>query len=162
MLTLLGKKLYAIYLIEGNDILAYSLGYNLSEAKEHLMRIKEYHKLDGEIVENEELDKELEKILLDRIYKEKIPKIYLDVYKNSEIYLELLNTKRGEIIYYSDLAKKTNKSVRTITSTLKHNPFLILIPCHRVIRKDNKVSEYTPLGKEFKILLLREEGINIF
>jgi len=157
MLNLLGKRLHAIYLVDGNDILAYSLGYSYKEAVEHLIKIKEYHKLDGEIIESEEFDIELEKILLDRIYKDIVPNIYLGDYKNHDIYLELLNTRKGEVIYYSDLAERVGKSLRVVINALKHNPFLILIPCHRVVRKDGTVSDYTPLGKDFKMLLLKEE-----
>jgi len=39
--------------------------------------------------------------------------------------------------------------VRYISSLLKENPYLISIPCHRVIKKNGKIGKYV-LGSEFK------------
>jgi methylated-DNA-[protein]-cysteine S-methyltransferase len=44
-----------------------------------------------------------------------------------------------------------------ILNAIKNNPFIILIPCHRIIKEDN-ISGYTPLGIEFKRKLLEYEN----
>jgi len=54
----------------------------------------------------------------------------------------------GKIVAYS---LHNNKDM-----LIKNNPFIILIPCHRIIKEDN-ISGYTPLGIEFKRKLLEYE-----
>lgn len=49
----------------------------------------------------------------------------------------------GETISYSKLAEEVNTSAtRAVASAVAKNPLLIVIPCHRVVRKDKKDSNY--------------------
>jgi len=58
----------------------------------------------------------------------------------------LLKIKPGEITTYSDLAKKINsKAYRAVGGVLRNNPLPLIIPCHRVIKKDGKVGGF--MGK---------------
>ena len=76
----------------------------------------------------------------------------------------LINTKPGEPITYSGLAKKINsKAYRAVGTVLKKNPLPLIIPCHRVIKKDGKIGFF--MGKtnegwqiQLKRTLLEIEG----
>lgn len=76
----------------------------------------------------------------------------------------LINTKPGEPITYSELAKKINsKAYRAVGTVLKKNPLPLIIPCHRVIKKDGKIGFF--MGKtnegwqiQLKRTLLEIEG----
>ena len=54
------------------------------------------------------------------------------------------------------------KSPRAVGQALKRNPFLIVVPCHRVIKSDGGLGGFTSIhGTEFKKYLLKLEGIDI-
>jgi len=77
----------------------------------------------------------------------------------------LLKLKPGEISTYSDLAKRINsKAYRAVGGVLRNNPLPLIIPCHRVIKKDGKLGGF--MGKmdkdwqtNLKKSLLKIEGI---
>jgi len=77
----------------------------------------------------------------------------------------LIKIRPGESTTYSDLAKKVNsKAYRAVGSVLRNNPLPLIIPCHRVIKKDGKIGGF--MGKmdgdwqiNLKRSLLRIEGI---
>jgi deoxyribonuclease V len=69
----------------------------------------------------------------------------------------------GYVSFYSELAKALGDSryaTRSIGEILSRNPNPIVIPCHRVIRKDLTLGGYI-LGREYKKLLLKSERIKI-
>jgi methylated-DNA-[protein]-cysteine S-methyltransferase len=61
----------------------------------------------------------------------------------------------GKTINYSELAKRVGLKGREryVSTFLKQNPYLIAVPCHRVIRKNGDTGNYI-LGKKFKKYLL--------
>ncbi len=79
----------------------------------------------------------------------------------------LIKISPGESTTYSDLAKKINsKAYRAVGSVLRNNPLPLIIPCHRVIKKDGKIGGF--MGKmnedwqiNLKRSLLRIEGFMI-
>lgn len=68
----------------------------------------------------------------------------------------------GKITTYKEIAQKLGdcKLARVVGNTLPLNPDLIKVPCHRVVRNDQKVGNYV-LGVAKKIKLLQNEGILI-
>lgn len=49
----------------------------------------------------------------------------------------------GEKISYSKLGEEVkSNATRAVASAVAKNPVLIVVPCHRVVRKDNKYSNY--------------------
>ena len=55
----------------------------------------------------------------------------------------LLKIKPGEITTYSDLAKRINsKAYRAVGGVLRNNPLPLIIPCHRVIKKDMRLGGF--------------------
>ncbi len=157
MIKILNFNIYPTILKSDKKIMAYSLHFSPEKSLRHLEKIKSFHNLDGEITtEKKYQEKILEQI--QRFLSGKKIRINTEVYRNGLVYEELLKIKRGETTTYSELAKKTGLKIYELIRTLAHNPMLILIPCHRIIRKDGNISGYTPLGKEFKMALLKKEG----
>ena len=76
----------------------------------------------------------------------------------------LLKIKPGEITTYSDLAKSINsKAYRAVGGVLRHNSLPLIVPCHRVVKKDGKLGGF--MGKmdkdwqtNLKRSLLKIEG----
>ncbi|MFX1415011.1 MAG: methylated-DNA--[protein]-cysteine S-methyltransferase [Promethearchaeota archaeon] len=76
----------------------------------------------------------------------------------------LLKVKPGAITTYSDLGKTIqSKAFRAIGNVCKSNPIPLIIPCHRVLRKDGEIGGF--MGKtdktwetNIKRTLLRIEG----
>lgn len=78
------------------------------------------------------------------------------------VWSELLNIPYGETRTYKDIATELGKesSLRAVGNANHQNPIPIIIPCHRVIGADNKLSGYSG-GVEIKQKLLEIEGITI-
>ena len=66
----------------------------------------------------------------------------------------------GQTMSYQAIAKAIGhpKSARAVGTACKHNPILIIIPCHRVVKSSGEVGEYAG-GKKWKEQLLRLERI---
>lgn len=56
------------------------------------------------------------------------------------------SVRYGALVAYSDIGKEINsKAYQAIGSTIKRNPYPIIIPCHRVIRKNKEIGGF--MGK---------------
>ena len=70
-------------------------------------------------------------------------------------------TTIGETITYSELATAVGhpNASRAVGSVMAMNPWPILIPCHRVVRSDGEIGNYSGEGgASTKIRLLMHEG----
>ena len=70
-------------------------------------------------------------------------------------------TTIGETITYSELATAVGhpNASRAVGSVMAMNPWPILIPCHRVVRSDGAIGNYSGEGGvSTKIRLLMQEG----
>lgn len=67
---------------------------------------------------------------------------------------------RGEVRPYGWLAKELGKpaAVRAVGSALARNPIPLMIPCHRVVRSDGHMGNYSLIGPHVKLELLEHEG----
>jgi methylated-DNA-[protein]-cysteine S-methyltransferase len=65
----------------------------------------------------------------------------------------------GETRSYKWVARKIGrpKAARAVGQALKKNPYLVIIPCHRVIRSNGKLGSYSK-GTQKKRKLLKIEG----
>tara|TARA_B100000073_G_scaffold85407_1_gene66204 strand:+ start:7188 stop:7685 length:498 start_codon:yes stop_codon:yes gene_type:complete len=65
----------------------------------------------------------------------------------------------GSTVSYSELASTVGKpkAVRAVGSALGANPFLILVPCHRVLRSNGELGGFAG-GLDLKLRLLQKEG----
>ena len=74
---------------------------------------------------------------------------------------ELFYIPFGQLVSYQELARLAGKAkaARAVGNALGRNPMSIIIPCHRVIRKDGSLGGYTG-GLEIKRRLLELEGLH--
>jgi methylated-DNA-[protein]-cysteine S-methyltransferase len=78
---------------------------------------------------------------------------------NASVWRALLTIPSGSTCSYQELAVKIGKpkSARAIGNACSKNPFIIVIPCHRVICQDGKLGGYIA-GVEAKKHLLSNEA----
>ncbi|MHC1740360.1 MAG: methylated-DNA--[protein]-cysteine S-methyltransferase [Anaerolineaceae bacterium] len=70
----------------------------------------------------------------------------------------------GEVLTYGDLAKKLNKAAasRAVGGAMARNPIPIVLPCHRVLASDGRLTGYSAAdGIHTKKWLLELEGHTI-
>jgi len=82
------------------------------------------------------------------------------------VYFEIRKIPSGKVITYKELAAKVGKpkAIRHIATLVGQNMNPIVIPCHRVIRSDGTLGQYSYKGKrnpKMKVKLLKREGIQI-
>lgn len=65
-----------------------------------------------------------------------------------KVLLKLRNVRYGETISYADLAKMAGRTgaVRAIGQVMAKNPLPLIIPCHRVVRKDGSLGGFSAVG----------------
>jgi len=88
------------------------------------------------------------------------PKIPLDL-RGTPYELEVWSMLRalpvGETTSYGALAAKLGtRDARSVTEAIASNPVAVLVPCHRVIKKDGSISGYRWGVKRKRELLARE------
>ncbi len=67
----------------------------------------------------------------------------------------------GEVRSYKWIAKRLgSKGYRAVGQALAHNPFPLIVPCHRVIREDKSLGGFSA-GLDIKRKLLRKERISL-
>lgn len=70
----------------------------------------------------------------------------------------LMNVKYGSMTSYSKIAEdvKSKTYARAVARVVANNQLLIIVPCHRVVRKDGNIGGFR-LGEENKRYLLNLE-----
>lgn len=78
----------------------------------------------------------------------------------------LLEIPYGGTVTYGEIAKEAAKrlglesmSAQAIGNAVGHNPISVIIPCHRVVGADGRLTGYAG-GIDKKIYLLRREGLD--
>jgi len=76
-----------------------------------------------------------------------------------KVYQTLAQVPYGSTIKYGDLAKKAgiDKGGRFAGNAMARNPLPIVIPCHRVIRGDGSIGNYSSGGENVKRWLINWE-----
>ncbi|MEQ0487834.1 methylated-DNA--[protein]-cysteine S-methyltransferase [Anaerococcus murdochii] len=77
------------------------------------------------------------------------------------VWRSLLKIPYGETSSYKEIAKNIGnpRATQAVGTAIGKNPFLIIIPCHRVIKADGSLGGFA-YGRETKRKLLKIEGIN--
>lgn len=90
-----------------------------------------------------------------------VPLIFTGSPFQCRVWSELMNIPYGSTISYAELAKRIDnpKAVRAVASANATNPISILVPCHRVIGSNKKLTGYAG-GLEAKQSLLTLETQN--
>jgi O-6-methylguanine DNA methyltransferase len=92
--------------------------------------------------------------------------IELDLRNRSEferaVWSKAQEIPRGEVRPYGWIAAEIGrpKAVRAVGSALGHNPIPLVIPCHRVVRSDGLIGEYSLGGPQNKRTMLAAEGLD--
>lgn len=78
-----------------------------------------------------------------------------------KVYNVVLGIPLGEVRTYKWVAKKAGypKASRAVGQVLKSNPYMLIIPCHRVIESSGKIGGYRGGVKMKKRLLDLEKKI---
>ena len=80
---------------------------------------------------------------------------------NQRCYDLLCQIPKGKVVTYADIAHQLgNKAYQAVGNAMAKNPDLISVPCHRVVKTNGEIGQYA-LGKEKKLALLSEEGVEI-
>ena len=79
------------------------------------------------------------------------------------VYRAVLQIPLGEVRSYQWVAKKAGspKAFRAVGQVLKHNPWPVIIPCHRVVKSDNRLGGYSGGLRKKKYLLGVEKEIKL-
>jgi methylated-DNA-[protein]-cysteine S-methyltransferase len=75
-----------------------------------------------------------------------------------KVWRELLHIPFGQTRSYQEIAKSIGhaKAYRAVGTAVSKNPYLILIPCHRVLKNDGSIGGFA-WGAEIKKILLDHE-----
>ena len=78
-----------------------------------------------------------------------------------KVWEALLNIPAGGVTSYGQIAAQIGHphAMRAVGTAVGHNPVAVLVPCHRVIRKDGEFGNYR-YGTARKMALLAKEYIN--
>jgi O-6-methylguanine DNA methyltransferase len=78
------------------------------------------------------------------------------------VWRKALEIPRGEVRPYGWVAAEIGhpKAVRAVGTALAHNPIPLLVPCHRVVRSDGTIGQYSLGGPDNKRRILAAEGLD--
>jgi O-6-methylguanine DNA methyltransferase len=105
------------------------------------------------------------KALLKNLKRRDRKKLQFDLRGLSEferaVLLKALEIPGGEVRPYSWIAREIGhpEAVRAVGTALGKNPVPLLIPCHRVVRADGTIGNYSMGGSRVKRALLEVEGV---
>ena len=79
--------------------------------------------------------------------------------KQKDVMLGLLSLEYGGCISYSDFAQKIGREheIRNIATLIGKNPLPVIVPCHRVIKKNGQIGNYV-FGNAIKTELIEFEN----
>lgn len=79
------------------------------------------------------------------------------------VWEKALEIPAGEVRPYGWVAAEIGhpRAVRAVGSALGHNPVPLVVPCHRVVRSDGSIGEYSLGGASVKRRLLTAEGVDL-
>jgi len=78
------------------------------------------------------------------------------------VWMKALEIPRGEVRPYGWVAAEIGrpKAVRAVGTALAHNPVPLVVPCHRVVRSDGLIGQYSMGGPDAKRRVLGSEGLD--
>jgi O-6-methylguanine DNA methyltransferase len=101
-----------------------------------------------------------------RIAGDRQAKLLIDLRGRTEferaVLAKALEIPRGEVRPYSWVAAEIGrpKAVRAVGTALAHNPVPLVLPCHRVVRADGMIGQYSLGGPGNKRAVLTSEGLD--
>ncbi|HYO44050.1 MAG TPA: methylated-DNA--[protein]-cysteine S-methyltransferase [Candidatus Limnocylindrales bacterium] len=101
-----------------------------------------------------------------RLAGERRVRIPLDLRGRTEfevaVWTKALEIPLGEVRPYGWIAAEIGrpKAVRAVGTALGHNPVPLIVPCHRVVRSDGTIGQYSLGGPGNKRTILAAEGLD--
>ena len=79
-----------------------------------------------------------------------------------DVWGKALEIPRGEVRPYGWIAAEIGRprAVRAVGTALGHNPVPLIVPCHRVVRSDGMLGQYSLGGPGNKRTILAAEGLD--
>jgi len=79
-----------------------------------------------------------------------------------DVWQKALEIPRGETRPYGWIAAEIGRprAVRAVGTALGHNPVPLIVPCHRVVRSDGTIGQYSLGGPANKRTILAAEGLD--
>lgn len=79
-----------------------------------------------------------------------------------KVYKAVLKIPRGQVRSYKWVAVKIGRpsASRAVGNALNKNPYIGIVPCHRVIKSDGSIGGYAK-GVPAKKRLLKREGVDL-
>lgn len=114
----------------------------------------------------ESLPAALRRAIERRLSGDRSARIELDLRGRTEferaVWMKALEIPRGEVRPYAWIAAEIGrpKAVRAVGSALGHNPVPLIVPCHRVVRSDGMIGQYSLGGPSNKRTILAAEGLD--
>ncbi|MGL5268300.1 MAG: methylated-DNA--[protein]-cysteine S-methyltransferase [Spiroplasma sp.] len=142
-----------IRIVANEQLISLSFIDNISDEQWDLKKV-----FDNVVVSNciDQLKQYFEK----KLQKFNLPLIIKGTLFQELVWSETFKIPYGSTITYQQLAKRINKpkAIRAVGSALAKNPLAIIIPCHRVVRKNNSNIINYYWGRERKIFLQELEN----
>jgi len=114
----------------------------------------------------EALPADLARAIERRLGGDRRARIALDTRGTTEfeqaVWSKALEIPRGEVRPYGWIAAEIGRprAVRAVGTALGHNPFPLIVPCHRVVRSDGTIGQYSLGGPGNKRTILAAEGLD--
>jgi len=115
----------------------------------------------------EHLPERLEKAIGRRLGGDRRARIELDLRGSTSfeaaVWRKALEIPRGEVRPYGWIAAEIghDRAVRAVGTALARNPIPLVVPCHRVVRSDGTIGNYSMGGSENKRRILTAEGLDV-
>ena len=113
-----------------------------------------------------EVPEKLARAVAARLAGDRRVRIPLDLRGRTEfevaVWMKALEIPRGEVRPYGWIAAEIGrpKAVRAVGTALAHNPIPLVVPCHRVVRSDGSIGQYSLGGPSAKRRILAAEGLD--
>jgi O-6-methylguanine DNA methyltransferase len=117
-------------------------------------------------IRSPQLPETLERAIRRRLSGDRRVHIDLDLRGHTDferdVWQKALEIPRGEVRPYGWVAGEIGRprAVRAVGTALGHNPVPLIVPCHRVVRSDGTIGQYSLGGPGNKRTILATEGLD--
>ena len=122
--------------------------------------------VERDIARAEAVPERLSRAISSRIAGNRRVRIKLDLRGHTAfevaVWMKALEIPHGEVRPYGWIAAEIGKpkAVRAVGTALAHNPVPLVVPCHRVVRSDGMIGQYSMGGPDAKRRVLSSEGLD--
>ena len=137
-----------------------------SAVDDHAFEVRFLARTGRRAERRDDLPARLAQAIARRLAGDRRARIDLDLRGSTEfeqaVWLKALEIPRGEVRPYGWVAAEIGrpKAVRAVGTALGHNPVPLIVPCHRVVRSDGMIGQYSLGGPGNKKTILAAEGLD--